>query len=1027
MSGSETKQGDILCIGEIFESIAGKDEQTLARTLERSSIKTMLLFESVYGISPLLHCARTGDMSHLGLVRCLLKSGLCDSETVDSKGRTVLAGLVGAHAQTERTAAVGYLERMIEIVIEGADDSTACYRMLKHNSLPLFKAFLSLKQYDEGRLFECLTCALTKLRVKLFILAVDLELFVLGILADYEFRHFSGNWTGGRGKTVDEWKAQAGVVIDCWSVIGKRYDNASCNDIDNRLLHRLLVIHNHLYFLHYLNQNHQRKFLEHLRLRELVKVKRFLEQTEQKLREIIGECQSTIVHKKESLIEELMEKMKISCKVTIYQQYEAKRIAIGSCNQNPDTLIIEMIKRIRKEDYEWANSKSHELKALQQRQKQWLIEQFEGRLKCIKQPQNVADRILAELKRNPVGRIAATIVASESFDLEHLMRGKDRRTRRKLIKCYGQLRQLYSLHKIYIVFSHVSRVQPANVETFQDCLKRTVMTLGEMLKNTKSTPNMPNGRLKQAMGCMITRRFADIVISLRNSYARPFSLSQLLIDANLERRVYSSLPQQTVVIRMVMNLLFVVQMAEVRRSFYGMLMRCGSLDALRSLLIYTSKQDVFSTPIQTVFGQVTQYFAKAKGLLAELSENPVGNTVEFSQLEDQFQVQCGIVDEVKAMLAAEKVLDYESLHQKCISCNDLPTIRRLLHSKINAYRPNAVLESIGNRWNGNGSSILRVPGMVVRLSGIDTELVCNELARIVDATREAKTSYKNHTSQLIEDLNISEEVDDVEGVEQLTELLAPYYENIFLLDKKWSVLRSFCKQRRLPWNETDAQRLRQRDEQQLQAMYDERHRKLQTILARPDFRQVDPVRRNIIVQEDMNATLEQLQLELCAILTAVGYFGTSFQRIKQGIPLIQGRNYRNLLAHDSLSYNMLSDSGDVKKTVNALVFNRLQIRLFESKQNESIELRLPSLENMYQWVEEQQQLLACVLADDLTQTHAMMRSGGEIKGYFCFTPDVAQYSAAYYSIGHKIKAYCALAPSLALLFDRYFPFSANTE
>uniref|UniRef100_A0A182UVV0 Uncharacterized protein n=1 Tax=Anopheles merus TaxID=30066 RepID=A0A182UVV0_ANOME len=692
MSGSETKQGDILCIGEIFESIAGKDEQTLARTLERSSIKTMLLFESVYGISPLLHCARTGDMSHLGLVRCLLKSGLCDSETVDSKGRTVLAGLVGAHAQTERTAAVGYLERMIEIVIEGADDSTACYRMLKHNSLPLFKAFLSLKQYDEGRLFECLTCALTKLRVKLFILAVDLELFVLGILADYEFRHFSGNWTGGRGKTVDEWKAQAGVVIDCWSVIGKR-------------------------------------------------------------------------------------------------------------------------------------------------------------------------------------------------------------------------------------------VQPANVETFQDCLKRTVMTLGEMLKNTKSTPNMPNGRLKQAMGCMITRRFADIVISLRNSYARPFSLSQLLIDANLERRVYSSLPQQTVVIRMVMNLLFVVQMAEVRRSFYGMLMRCGSLDALRSLLIYTSKQDVFSTPIQTVFGQVTQYFAKAKGLLAELSENPVGNTVEFSQLEDQFQVQCGIVDEVKAMLAAEKVLDYESLHQKCISCNDLPTIRRLLHSKINAYRPNAVLESIGNRWNGNGSSILRVPGMVVRLSGIDTELVCNELARIVDATREAKTSYKNHTSQLIEDLNISEEVDDVEGVEQLTELLAPYYENIFLLDKKWSVLRSFCKQRRLPWNETDAQRLRQRDEQQLQAMYDERHRKLQTILARPDFRQVDPVRRNIIVQEDMNATLEQLQLELCAILTAVGYFGTSFQRIKQGIPLIQGRNYRNLLAHDSLSYNMLSDSGDVKKTVNALVFNRLQIRV----------------------------------------------------------------------------------------------------
>ncbi|XP_001238384.2 uncharacterized protein LOC4577910 [Anopheles gambiae] len=1058
MSGSETNHcNDLLCIAEIFESIANKDEQALARTLERSSIETVLLFESVYGISPLLHCVQTGEMSRLGLVRRLLVSGLCDSETVDSKGRTVLAGLVGAQqAQTQGTAA-GFLERMIEIVIEGADDTTACYRMLKHNSLALFQAFLELKQFDERRLFECLTGALTKLSVKQVLLSADLRVFVMFKLADFGFRRLSGDWTGGCDKTTDEWKDHIDVVSDCWNVIGKSYDTGSYGDVDDRLLQRLHVLHNHLYFLQH------KKFLDYLALREaifcvavfwnvlknpatftvyrvivnkriviecirmiafqLMKVKRFLEQTEQKLCEIVKEGESLIVKKKEYLIEDIMNKMKISCKPTVIKQFEEKSIAIGKGNSNRDMLIKDMIKRIRKDDKEWADTKSHELRALRQTQKEWLIEQLETRLKCVKQPKNVADLIMAELKRNRVDTVAARIVASESFDLEHLMRGKDRRTRRKMIKCYGQLRQLYSLDKIVLAFAQVARVNPANVELFQDSLKRTVMILGEMLKNTNSTPNMPNDRLEDAMGRMISHRFADIVISIRNSYARQFSLSRLLIDAELERRVYSFLPNHTVAVRMVINLLFVLVMVEVRRSFYGQLVRCGSLEALRSLLIYAGEKDVLFPTIHIAFEQVTGYFSLVKELLAELRENPIGNTIEFAQLEEQFEVQCGIVEEVQAMLATERELDYENLRKTCFSCNDLPTIRRLLHWKIDTYRPNVVLESICSKWNAKTSNLSRIHWMDTRLTWIDTETMSNKLAMITCAIGDADAYYNiGHTGKLIEQLGIADEVDE-EGVDQLNKRLAPYYANIFFLDNKWKVLESFCKQRRLSWNKTLVRQLRQRDQELLQTLYDERRHKLKTIFEQNDIQTVEVLQiANIIIKEDTLASLEHLQLELCEILTAVGYFGDSFHCVKQRIPMIQGKNFRNLLAHDSLSYNMLTDSGNAKTILNAYIFVHTEVRLFESRQQDPIELHLPSLADMYRWLEEQQQLLASFQCNDVRRVHALMRSGGAITAYFCFTPNAEHYPAAMLSAGNTIQGFCDRAPSIVPLLGRYFPY-----
>uniref|UniRef100_A0A182PHL2 ANK_REP_REGION domain-containing protein n=1 Tax=Anopheles epiroticus TaxID=199890 RepID=A0A182PHL2_9DIPT len=1031
MSNGTTNDGELLCIADIFEAIASKDEQALVRTLGRSSIETMLLFETTYGISPLAHCVQTGEMSHLALVRCLLTSGLCDCEWTNDKGRTVLASLAEAHAHSNgRTG--DFLERMIAIVIDGADDATACYTILKHNSLPLLEAFLSIKKYDETRLFHGLTYALAKLHTKRFLLSQAVKIWLLQTLANYGFRHLTGSESGRYNRNIDEWKSYIDVVIDCWSVIGSRYDTGSCADIDNRLLLRLQVIHNHLYFLQ------RTKFLDHLNLREaifcvavfwnilsnppnfvayrfiinkrlvmefirmiafqLAETKRVLKKTEEELCEIVREGERLITHSKDCLIAELLDKLTESDKQTVVQQYKEKLATIGTIGSkySSDTLIKDMIKRIRKVDLPWAETKIHELKGLGQKQREWIVVQLETRLEHVDQPQNVADRMLGELNRNKTeDTIAAAIIASESFDLEHLMRGRDRRTRRKLIKCHDRLKQLYSLKKIVKTLAHVARVNPANVESFQECLKRSVMVLGETLKNTNSTPNMPNERLMEAMERMLTPEFAQQVISLRNRYAREFSFARLMTGDLLERQIYHMLPDNTAAVRVVFNLLLVIVQAEVRRSFYGLLLQCGSLEALRSLLIFAGEEDELIQLEHDTFGQVKSYFANVEAQFVELREQPVGKTAEFEQIEAQFQVHKAIVTEVETILATEKNIDYDSLRSMCFSCDNISTIRRLLRWKIYSYRPNGVLEDIGRKWNTSTASLTRVCCKDARLSWTNPELITHKLAMITAAIDNAEGYFSmGHTRKLLQTIGVNEAAVDEEAVQQLNTKLRPYYRNMFFLDNKWKELEAFCKQRQLPWDRSLVCELRKRDHERLQCEFDVRHGKLKSILARNGIHAAEVLHvGNIIIDEDVLASIEHLQLELCEILNAVRYFGDTFDFVKQRIPIILGRSYRNLLAHDALSYNLLTDSGDCKTIVNAFVIANNAFRLFEARRNEPIELRLPTLADSYRWVDEQQQLLDSFHSDDVKRVHAMQQSGGEIKAYFCFTPNAHRFSA----------------------------------
>uniref|UniRef100_A0A182SSM4 Uncharacterized protein n=1 Tax=Anopheles maculatus TaxID=74869 RepID=A0A182SSM4_9DIPT len=340
--------------------------------------------------------------------------------------------------------------------------------------------------------------------------------------------------------------------------------------------------------------------------------------------------------------------------------------------------------------------------------------------------------------------------------------------------------------------------------------------------------------------------------------------------------------------------------------------------------------------------------------------------------------------------------------------------------------PNRLLETICTKWNPCLRNLSHLRWLEPRLTWVDPTSVASKLALLQGALNTAsERHYLSRTRELIEQL-VGDSVDKTEedSFQLLNNMLRPYYENIFFLDNKWKVLESFCRQCQLPWDIAQVRTLRQQDQQYLQALFDERRSRLRSILERNGIRSVDVLHVGVIIlQQEILASLEHLQLELCEMLTAVGYFGDSFHYVKHRIPMIQGKNYRNLLAHDALSYNLLTDSGDEKLIVNAYIFAYTEVRLFDGKRKDEIQmklLRFPSSEDTASWVEEQQQLLGAFKSNDAVQVRKLMCSSvGEIKGLFCRSQDVEHYPATCLPIVYHVQGNAVVEPSISAYLSLY--------
>uniref|UniRef100_A0A182M2F9 Uncharacterized protein n=1 Tax=Anopheles culicifacies TaxID=139723 RepID=A0A182M2F9_9DIPT len=1036
-------------VESIFEAITGGDETELEKCIKEATIDTVLEFRRAYGESPLHLCVKIGGLSHLGVVRCLLGSGLFDNGTVDSEGHTVL----------ECALATGdneLVDALIKLEIEGLDDATACYRMFRHNSLQIFKQFLFVRQFKEEEEFQHIARALIQLKVKNVHLSQDLRLFALWKLSDYGFRKLSGDWPGT--KDPNEWKHHIDVISDCWRVISGQYDTRLYADVDDQLLHRLQTVHNHLYFLKH------KQFLAHLPMQEvlfclaiflsiyhdaehfleyrlmvnkcmviefvrmfsthLATVKKYLEGTETELLAIVCEIEATGVEEKKKLIEDILamlDSSELPNKLHVLKQLKER----AASPESKDSLIKDMLDKMKRIDKPWMEKMATKVKALDRANREQLIGQIGKRLRHVAHPQNVVNRLMGDWRKGKTTEsIVADIISGESFNLSHLMCGKVRRTKRKLLKCYSKTRQYYSLHKTLFYCENIVREsKEANAEsTYAElaCMKRTVQVFGESIKNTANSANMP-GKAENAVHVMLTALFLNINKLFREVVSHSISLKKQLLKGAHELMLCDTFRTNLGMMRMVFQLLFVVAVSTVRQSFYGYMRQCDTFRELRSLMLYVDDMKTFDERQLFCYQQVMQYLNEAKATFEKLEREPVGKLPNFQLLQKHWKVKREIVETLDECFKENDSFSYSELRRACFSSDNLSAVRRLLDWKLTLKWSRDFFRKVDLSWHTIHVESVAMEWKDVRLLKYNPSVTAGILKHATNALDCIEEfDYIVHTRQLTQELQLADKIDE-EALQLLNARLKSYYNDIFFVDNKWKVLETFCKERKLPWDKQQVRELVKRDQAHLQRLYDDGRGELRLILEEFGLHTVDGlVTRMFYLPTRMLSALEYIQLELCEMLYAVGYFGDSFHYLKSRIPMIQGKNFRNFLAHDTVSYNILTDSSMEKIVINAFVFANTEVSLFGNGAPNKVDISVPTLSEMHQWVAVQKRLLDVFQANDFEGMHKIGTEGGEIKGRFCYTPNKSYVASAFLHLPELINPCDASRRPVAEYLDQYF-------
>ncbi|XP_053668271.1 uncharacterized protein LOC128718675 [Anopheles marshallii] len=1035
----------------LFEAITIGDETILEQCIQQATIDTVLEFRRSYGESPLHLCVKIGGVSHIGVVRCLLASGLFDSTTVDSEGQTVLECAL-ANEDSE------LVEALINVEIDGLDDATACYQMLRHNSLQIFKKFLLMKQFKEEDEFQHIASALVQLSVKNVVLSEDLRLFTLWKLSDFGFRKLSGNWPGT--KDPNEWKNHVDVISDCWRDINVQHNTRLYADVDDLFLHRLQTVHNHLYFLKH------KQFLAHLPMQEaifcvaiflsifrnpeqfqeyrlmvnkclviefvrmvseqLAIVRKYLEGTETELLSIVRQSESSGSTEKDKLIQDLMAKIDSSDlpnKAHVLKQLKQRVESTTAANK--DSLIKDMLDKVKRIDKLWTGEMTEKIKQLDKTNREQLIEQIEKRLRHVSHPQNVVNRLIGDWKKGKATEtIVADIVAGESFNLSHLMRGKDRRIKRKLLKCYSKTRQYYSLHKTVFYCENIVR-NPDELKsksTYAEiaCMKRTVQVFGEAIKNTTNSANMP-GKAAGAMGSMLTELYPVMNKSYREVLSHSISLKKQLLGETFDRRLCDAFRSHLGMMRMAFQLLYVVAVAIVRQSFYGYMRQCDTFKELRSLVLYAGDMEALEQRQLAGFTEVTQYFDEAKATFLDLENEPIGEMPIFRHLQKHLQVKRDIVNQLREYFIENDSFKYSSIRRACFSSDDLAAVRKLFDWKLTMRWAGEFFQKVRLSWQTNHVESLTIEWKDQRLLKYNPSVIAGLLKNGSAAMESVEEfEYIEQTRQLTVDLKIAEKIDE-EALQHLNRRLKSYYNDIFFIDNKWKVLETFCKELKLPWNKELTRELIKRDQVHLQQLYDKSRNQLGAILEKYGLSTVDGlVTRLFGLPTRMLSAIEHIQLELCEMLYTVGYFGDSFHYLKSRIPMIQGKNYRNFLAHDTLSYNLLTDSSMEKIVINAFVFSNTEVRLFGNGGANKVHITLPTLSQMNHWVELQHRLLEAFRSKDIPTMQKIGREeGAEMKGRFCCTRNKSYLASAFLQLPELINP-CNADMSVVEYLDQYF-------
>ncbi|EAT41964.1 AAEL006448-PA [Aedes aegypti] len=588
---------------------------------------------------------------------------------------------------------------------------------------------------------------------------------------------------------------------------------------------------------------------------------------------------------------------------------------------------------------------------------------------------------------------------------------------KKLRKTYRRVKQIYSVAK---VLSCVQIYREIEDKDFRRCnapitvaaIKRFNQICGEAIKNTANTSNMSK-KLTDLLPSILT----DSI--MLNSKYRDFSshgipLSYLFVRDCDQIFYYKSLRNFIRLAAVSFYAICIYLLYDCTRYMYGMMRRCRSIDDLRALIRYAGGNTIRSLQ-EDMFARIEKYLSVVNKELN--TTNPDDLTTHLKkEFEDLLENYACKVKNIEELRHSHRNFVIDTAEVMAFTNTSISAIHRFLDSKMTDTSSGSYFDTMFTDWK-----ILSTQSLGnAEFDAVVVQSYIHKHLELDHGTTE-QWRYSDRTKQIINHFTSDTDLDasTCETLEEklhrsLSQARKGYYHNIFDLRLKVKTITKvlqpfivgssastdfFSNTNKFQFK-LDA--LRQQDERELNLAFQKLILNLQQIFLRRDCNTIEMLiknQQNILLKERL--AIEYWQMQALEMLNSSGYFGDNFSLLTRSVPMIWGKSYRNCLAHDSLSYDLLTNSGTFKQLINAFVlaFHSSELNIFTQSPKYTLDgLVIPETKSIY-WLELQGNLLNFLHSKsfDFLKFNACLEQGAELSGRYLM-PLGQLLRARYYSM-----------------------------
>ncbi|XP_038109593.1 uncharacterized protein LOC6054364 isoform X1 [Culex quinquefasciatus] len=824
-------------------------------------------------------------------------------------------------------------------------------KVINYGSIEIYEMFLSMVPYNEVEIFKNVSNALQSLSCKEVEIGEELQTYLQYQLADFGFKHLCAD--PKTPKNYGEWLKSIEFIVEWTNQLSTREDSNSYLGIDNEVLFRLRMIHNQLYLI---KDNVQLRKIPIMEVTILLAVflKIFKEKEFDMYRMVIN---------KPLLIKFLTS---ISNNLNAFQD-EFKRVT-SAMNS-----IMTSLKSRARQNLEpvWTSDSSMPT----------LSDNIWNRLSSKK------------FKDVPFSAIIGEVFCTDFIDFTYP--NKSRKTFAKIKEIFFRVKQMYSLYKIAksldfsqsLILSHkqtaeILQDQSGRKEGYVAVIKRFTQIFGECIKATTNTPNIPKkiGRILETMLWSEVEQNK----TTRDVTCHKFPLIKTFFTARDLFLYYTNTPKYMSNVGIAVKILIVFTCFEYFRWYFDSLLRISSLKTLRDFICFVGDQKVLIKLQTKLFADVKNFHeANESAIDVKLRGNC---TVEIRDLlqrtKTNYSKRIAVLSCLERMKISNFFYDFDVFQAVAYASDSIQICHRMI--EMNFAKSRISNDSFFQLLTDNWKILRYEAGWLVSEQMIDLDMISMGSAqRIFDIDNKLVQEYycREEVEQICDFLLEESEVllQEKSKLEAalFLKLNKIYFKDIFLIDSKYDAIDKVMPKKNVPNLVKKIKEMRKKDQKELKQLTQNFQNFIKQLLRKHNCETIHKLTRNFknIPTESVLA-IEFWMLELSEILVSTKHFQDNFHTIKGDVQMICGRNFRNYLAHDGISYDLLTNSSRVKVLVNALVMAEIDWQLFGDREK----FDLPDVEDVkvegLSHVRTQESLKGSLLGQDEAGIECSLSRGG---------------------------------------------------